>query len=330
MEISSATASSDQAKCTDTESEKRKCNREDLCNVCVENAAKYRCPKCLTRTCSLACVKAHKKSKNCDGVRCKTAYVPMSGYKENNMLSDYRLLEEIARSCDNNDRDLKRTPFTTSKWTAIQRKEALRRNINLKLAPVLFTMHKENSTKYDFRSKSFQWHIEWHFLPLDFKLQATKVPDSKTVREALKDSSSGKPEIQSYLENANIAIFMRRLDYPSSTEKYHRIDTKLTIKEALEGKTVVEFPRFIVVLISEADGYLKKVNEEVSPHIETTNFEERKSQNRRNSQRKKFGRGSHNRKPYQKKIEPQSRQSRDYHEPTSLSFHNHTASDTFP
>lgn len=317
---------------TDLETEGKK---EDMCKVCDENTAKYRCPKCLTRTCSLECVKAHKKSTKCDGVRCKTAYVPMSAYNENHLLSDYRLLEEIARSCDNNDRGLKKTPYTISKWTAIQRNEARRRNIDLKLAPLVFSTHQENSTRYDIRSKSFQWHIEWQFMPLDFKVQVKKVPDSNTIWQALSHISSeivsGKPGIQSYLENANIAIFIRRLDYPSNVEKYHRIDTKLTIKEALGGKTVVEFPRFIVVLLSEADEYLSKVSEEVSPHADATNFEEKKPQNRRNfHQRKKFGRGNHNRRPHQKQSESQSRQPRGDNEPTSLSIHNHTASDTFP
>lgn len=326
----------DQSDCPGTDNvllQKAECKKMDLCNVCDENAAKYRCPKCLIRTCSVQCVKAHKASANCDGVRCKTAFVPMTVYNENHMLSDYRLLEEIARSCDNNDRDLKQTAFT-SKWTTIQRNEARRRNINLKLAPLGFTMHKENSTRYDIRSKSFQWHVEWQFLPLDFKLQANRVPDSKTVWEALTNVSdeivSQRPEIQSYLENVNVAIFMRRLDYPSNIEKYHRIDAKVTIKEALEGKTVAEFPRFIVVLLSEADEYLKKVSDEVSPHVDLTDFEETKPSDRRNFHRKKFGRGGHNRKPYQKKFESQSRQSHDHKEPPPLSFHNHTAADTFP
>jgi len=42
---------------------------KDPCDTCLVNEFKYRCPKCLIKSCSLPCVKKHKEEKGCDGVR---------------------------------------------------------------------------------------------------------------------------------------------------------------------------------------------------------------------------------------------------------------------
>lgn len=50
-------------------------------------AAKYCCPKCSTRSCSLPCVKQHKKKEECDGVRNKAAFVSLADFTDLNLLS---------------------------------------------------------------------------------------------------------------------------------------------------------------------------------------------------------------------------------------------------
>jgi hypothetical protein len=37
------------------------------CEVCAAAAAKYKCPRCFVQTCSLACVKRHKRERECTG-----------------------------------------------------------------------------------------------------------------------------------------------------------------------------------------------------------------------------------------------------------------------
>ena len=75
-----------------------------LCEICCNNEAKYRCPGCSIRTCryvlacgisgvtcvllySVRCVKAHKVENDCDGRRCKTAYVSQSEFTDAHLLS---------------------------------------------------------------------------------------------------------------------------------------------------------------------------------------------------------------------------------------------------
>jgi hypothetical protein len=57
------------------------------CQVCSEDRGKYRCPACGVVSCSLDCVKRHKTTAKCDGVRSKSEFVPIGKFSELEMLS---------------------------------------------------------------------------------------------------------------------------------------------------------------------------------------------------------------------------------------------------
>ena len=57
------------------------------CDVCREASFRYKCPRCLKKTCCLACAKRHKATDGCSGVRDKTAYVGLKQYSEINLLN---------------------------------------------------------------------------------------------------------------------------------------------------------------------------------------------------------------------------------------------------
>lgn len=62
------------------------CRLED-CEVCGTTKAKYTCPKCEVRTCSLTCVNLHKKELDCDGIRDKTKFIPLTSFADLDLLS---------------------------------------------------------------------------------------------------------------------------------------------------------------------------------------------------------------------------------------------------
>lgn len=70
------------------------------CEVCGGNNAKYTCPKCEVKSCCVKCVRIHKKELECDGIRDKTKYVPISKFTNLDLLSDYRLLEDATRAVE--------------------------------------------------------------------------------------------------------------------------------------------------------------------------------------------------------------------------------------
>ena len=54
-----------------------------LSQECKLNPAKYTCPGCSVRSCSLPCVKAHKQHTACTGKRQQTQFVPLSQFDDN-------------------------------------------------------------------------------------------------------------------------------------------------------------------------------------------------------------------------------------------------------
>ena len=77
-----------------------------MCAICTSSEAKYTCPKCQVRTCSLACVRKHKETTGCDGQRDRVAYVRVSEMGTSNLISDMRFLEEVEMSSGGAQRHL--------------------------------------------------------------------------------------------------------------------------------------------------------------------------------------------------------------------------------
>ncbi|KAK8865814.1 hypothetical protein IAR55_000961 [Kwoniella newhampshirensis] len=66
------------------------------CAICSQ-PAKYTCPRCSRRTCSLPCSRTHKARDSCSGVRDPAKYVPLKEYGQGAWSDDYRWLEEGRR-----------------------------------------------------------------------------------------------------------------------------------------------------------------------------------------------------------------------------------------
>ncbi|KAJ2801963.1 Box C/D snoRNA accumulation [Coemansia guatemalensis] len=68
-----------------------------VCEQCDKVSAKYKCPGCMVRTCSLTCSKAHKAKTGCSGQRDRIGFVKRGDYDANTMMSDYGLLQDFTR-----------------------------------------------------------------------------------------------------------------------------------------------------------------------------------------------------------------------------------------
>lgn len=67
-----------------------------ICAVC-SSPAKYTCPRCSARSCSLNCSQIHKSRDSCSGIRDPAKFVPLNQYGQGVWSSDYTLLEEGRR-----------------------------------------------------------------------------------------------------------------------------------------------------------------------------------------------------------------------------------------
>ncbi|XP_055020742.1 box C/D snoRNA protein 1 [Boleophthalmus pectinirostris] len=168
----------------ETRGTKRKISLSN-CAVCGSEEAKYTCPRCLTHSCSLLCVKKHKEDTGCSGVRDKTAFVALSQFDEMNLLSDYRFLEDTGRFSDGATRDaLIRVPHVTMKAKCFM-SNARKMNINLRLLPCTFTRSKENSTFFNSKEKRFMWHLKLLFPHSSAEFTQRRVSDQLTLLEIL-------------------------------------------------------------------------------------------------------------------------------------------------
>ncbi|CAM9584825.1 unnamed protein product, partial [Phaeothamnion confervicola] len=70
------------------------------CEVCEGMTAKYRCPRCSRRTCSVECCRRHKDESGCDGRRDRTNFVRVSEFTEQQLRSDFHFLEDGLRSIE--------------------------------------------------------------------------------------------------------------------------------------------------------------------------------------------------------------------------------------
>ncbi|KAG9433393.1 box C/D snoRNA protein 1 [Apis mellifera carnica] len=243
------------------------------CEVCGENKAKYTCPKCEVRTCCLQCINIHKKELECDGIRDRTKFIPLKSFTDLDILSDYRLLEEVGRTVE----QLKRDPF--KKCTRRinlpvhlnkLRIAAIKRNITLQFMPQHFSKHKNNTTYLNWKSNELYWRIEWIFPQaectkwiteralesirlsslLEEILYPMKSVKNKSDIEELNLRISLNEKLQFYQAAGlyGIKVLLKAEKVVKSNLKFYELDITLSLKENLENKIIIEFPIIYIIL----------------------------------------------------------------------------------
>ena len=250
------------------------------CEVCNLNKAKYTCPKCEVRTCCLQCINIHKKELKCDGIRDKTKFVPLKSFTDLDVLSDYRLLEEVGRSVDQLKRDpLKKcTRQNTLPVHLCKLKAATyKRKVNLQFMPQHFSRHKCNTTYLNWKTNELYWRIEWIFPQAEhtkwFTERASETSRLSNLAEQILDPLSSL-ENKNDIEELNLRMILNdRLQFYRATglsgikfllkaervvksdSKFYELDVTLALKENLEKKIIIEFPTIYVILKDHSGMY---------------------------------------------------------------------------
>ncbi|XP_026845450.1 box C/D snoRNA protein 1 [Drosophila persimilis] len=246
--------------------------RLGFCEVCAAKEAQYACPKCEVKTCSVACVQIHKRELDCDGLRDRTKFVPLSEMTAREMMSDYYFLEECTRYADDRKGDHAKRYTQQQRYLPgpqhRMRAAAQKRNIKLSLLLPLFSRHKENTTFLDWKRNRFYWRIDWlfanaaeeekeehdqtksaHFVDARCDEELTLAalllkyvdPKQETARKnrkcLVRYQTVGIGGLSFWLQAEGV----RR----SATRCYH-LEANKTLRENLSGKTIVEFPTIFV------------------------------------------------------------------------------------
>ncbi|XP_011506184.1 PREDICTED: box C/D snoRNA protein 1 [Ceratosolen solmsi marchali] len=247
----------------------------DNCEVCAKNIAKYTCPKCEVRTCGLSCINIHKKELDCSGVRDETKFIPLNSFTDLDLLSDYRLLENIGRSVEN----FKRNPakkFTRYKNCAIflekLKHAAHNKGIDLEFMPQNFSRHKKNTTYLNWKTNEFFWRVEFIFPQADnTKWSLDKVLDNKRLSVVLEEILNFDIRLNDNEQHNNLSVLYKKLIFyracgitglkallkaekvQKSDTRFYELDLSLSLEENLKQKTIIEFPVIYIILKDHSD-----------------------------------------------------------------------------
>jgi hypothetical protein len=258
-----------------------------LCEVCSQNQFKYKCPRCLIKTCCLYCVKKHKKEKNCSGKRDKFKSKTLNEITLNDIRTDMTFMNE---TINETNKASKKLYEKTSEFLDQKEKEKLRknmkkfakkfRNINLITCPSGIKKFLENKSYIDTKEKKFYWTVKFIFWDrsktagesnqsekLEFIFPQPFDDSDFTLEKLLKWARENKNEMSlellMYLNNLDLdhdLDFMYRINIKELDKNlikgrlikidkfyYEILDRYEMLKDVLNGKDVYEFPEIYVV-----------------------------------------------------------------------------------
>ncbi|EFR01885.1 zf-HIT [Nannizzia gypsea CBS 118893] len=172
-----------------------------LCGICHEKRQKYKCPRCASRTCSLACSRRHKLWSQCSGVRDPAEYLKRSELATPAAFDkDFNFLTGIERSLERAEidaeaRGIDLVPDTNPDGGKTkQRSDKVRGEVPLQRgmeksgvcivkAPKGMTRNRLNSSHWHKKQKCLSWAVEWIFP--DGQKTITKCLDTTSVGTAL-------------------------------------------------------------------------------------------------------------------------------------------------
>ncbi|KAH3792129.1 box C/D snoRNA protein 1-like [Dreissena polymorpha] len=233
------------------------------CEVCSEVEAKYRCPRCELQTCCLKCVRQHKETSGCSGLRDKTAFIAVTEFNDRHLLNDYRFLEDCGRKNSNASRDQLKRTSNKPNFLKVLENQARNRKVRLRLMPYPMSKRKHNSTMYQHRLKTILWQVEWRFPEVEYSTIDRRVPETHILGDILDKhfSVDADPVVRHRLKRfvedrePSCLVLMERRGATQSDTSYYQLDLKKTLAENLQEKEIVEYPTLTVVTQGKLSDY---------------------------------------------------------------------------
>lgn len=243
------------------------------CQECKNKVSKYKCPGCSIRTCSLACVKAHKQRTGCSGNRNVTQFISLSQFNDNILLSDYNLLEEMKRVTESAQRLRGKlcgySYFKLPYYLRSLRSAAASRKTKLLFLPSGMTKREKNQTRYDQRRKFISWTIEWRFHSTDVVLFDHGVSEDRNLCSVIENHLKPGPwghQLRQFCEEQldRIKFFIRK--FPKGPRSpFRELDVKAPIRQQLSNVVILEYPVIHVFLPSHSYDF-EVVKDSPVPH----------------------------------------------------------------
>lgn len=232
-----------------------------FCEECKTNTFKYKCPGCSVRSCSLPCVKDHKQRTGCTGKRQQhTAFVPLSQFDDNLLLSDYNMLEDVKRIADSAKRRRLQLCGKIFRGLPHNLKNLLRaagsRRIRLFFLPNGMSKRETNQTYHDNRTKSISWTLEWRFHSTNIKLFDHGVHEDSNlysvIENHLKPGPRNHPLQPFRLQPVESLRFFISKHPKQPRSPFRELDIRAPIRQQLAKLVIIEYPVIHVFLPSHS------------------------------------------------------------------------------
>ncbi|KAK9768898.1 Box C/D snoRNA accumulation [Basidiobolus ranarum] len=249
-----------------------------LCEYCKENTWKYKCPRCLLKTCSLNCSKQHKAETGCSGERSKNHFISLNQYDYNNMMSDYVFLEETSRTTDNAAREnlsLNSEARRGAHRNNLLASNAKRHGVRLSRMSQGMKRRTCNKSIWHTKLKQIHWTVDWVFNECNLTLTDSRAPENKTLRELLTNHLENRPDnllnltkLTTYASAPldSLILLMRVPFLPATRKEYWELSLDKPLQDSLFHKTIIEYPT-IEVYTQRPEG-ITVVSEDVSSTYE--------------------------------------------------------------
>ncbi len=257
---------------SDNEFLTKKREKEELCMLCKQNVFKYTCPRCFYKTCSVACVKAHKAKFNCNGQRDKFKKVSsQQDYNEKCFYRDINYMNNTVNEINTSNRkvfslieDVDKSKNKTFKnFKRICKKF---RNITYFKSPLIMKCNKENKSYAESSTKKIYWTIKFVFIcynsishlfsKCEFDDEVSSLSSIGEYLYEHKDEIDNAELLQyisskNWLEQYKICMKINKenaKDFKNvfiyDKYSYETCEIGLPLKDILNGKEVYEYPTF--------------------------------------------------------------------------------------
>ena len=220
-----------------------------LCQICGQNEAKYTCPQCGVKSCSLNCVKKHKLDSGCSGIRPKTEFVPLEKMDGSVLLKDCALIDRVNSEIIRADDNLKKMKKSVPYWKKILKKQCKERGITLHFMPNESSRAKENKTKYKDKKTIF-WTCKFRFRDNEKNIKceriASEIDENALISDIIKGLLETTPnDFVANLKFDQCTILL--LAEGAVGGGYYEVDLQASLSDNLFSKTIIEYPIFEIV-----------------------------------------------------------------------------------
>lgn len=200
------------------------------CDNC-ENPSKYTCPACYKASCSLNCVREHKKTYSCSGKVDPTRFIPKPDLLTAHSLDrDYNFLQQIGRQIvvDKSDAKSHRVYKPRDSWRAGARVHSMAKGMSRSV---------NNKSHWDNQRKQFVWTVE-----LIDMLSEKGSSNRKTVQIPDQTLVSDIP-VEANITTGDKEWVLKLRDFYCNELV---LEKEATLQQAVKGKNILEFPTLIL------------------------------------------------------------------------------------